>query len=158
MEPASLGAVTDLVVAAAEPRDLEAVLGLLEAATLPRDGVAEHFGEFLVARGPGEVVGCVGLERYGPAGLLRSLAVAPPHRGQGLGRLLAQRMVEAARRRGVARLFLLTETAPDFFPQFGFVRIERADADPAVQTSVEFRTACCQSAVCMRLDLDRGGG
>lgn len=55
--------------------------------------------------------------------------------------------------RGVKRVFLLTDTAAEFFPEFGFRRIPREEADAEVKRSLEFHTACCQSAICMRLDL-----
>jgi N-acetylglutamate synthase-like GNAT family acetyltransferase/precorrin-6B methylase 2 len=137
----------------ARREDLSAVLALLAKASLPTEGVAEHFERFLVARADGRVVGSVGIERYGSSALLRSLAVAPEHRGQGLGKDLTERAIQEARTEGVERIFLLTETAAGFFSKFGFKRIAREEADAAVQDSVEFRTACCRSAVCMRLDL-----
>lgn len=145
--------IVDVEIIKAEPKDLNTVLALLADASLPKEGVAEHFQDFLVARAKGQVVGSVGMERYGQSALLRSLAVAPQYRGRGLGRALTRRLLEQAREQGVKRVFLLTTTAPDFFPKFGFRRIPREGADTEVKDSVEFRTACCQSAVCMRLDL-----
>lgn len=135
------------------PEDLGVVLDLLAVASLPREGVAEHFKHFLVARADRVVVGAVGMERYGPSALLRSLVVAPSHRGRGLGRALTERLLQEARKQGVRRVFLLTETAADFFPKFGFRQIPREEADAEVRSSVEFSTACCESAACMRLDL-----
>jgi len=137
----------------AQPDDLTAVLALLAEASLPREGVAEHFAHFLVARAGSEVVGSVGMEPYGSSALLRSLVVAEEYRKRGLGRALAERLLREAGARGVKRVFLLTETASDFFAALGFRRIGRDQADPAVQGSVEFGPVCCQSAVCMRLDL-----
>jgi N-acetylglutamate synthase-like GNAT family acetyltransferase len=142
----------DVVIGRAHPDELSAVLALLAEASLPAEGVAEHFDDFLVARAEGKVVGSVGIERYGPSALLRSLAVAPAHRGRGLGRALTERALDGARLRGVRRVFLLTTTAADFFAGSGFKRIPGEEADSAVRASVEFRTACCASAVCMRLD------
>ena len=143
----------DTEIIKASPEDLDAVLALLADASLPKDGVAEHFQDFFVARAGGRVIGSAGMERYGPSVLLRSLAVAPAHRGRGLGRTLAERILREAREQGVERVFLLTATAAEFFPKFGFKRIAREEADAEVKESVEFRTACCQSAACMRLDL-----
>lgn len=142
-----------IAITKAKPDELNAVLTLLADASLPPDGVAEHFEHFLVARAEDRVVGAVGMEHYGQSALLRSLAVAAEYQGQGLGRALTERLLQEARGRGVKRVFLLTETAADFFPRFGFKRIAREEADAEVQRSVEFRTACCQSAACMRLDL-----
>jgi amino-acid N-acetyltransferase len=98
-------------------------------------------------------VGVVGLEYYGASALLRSLAVAPEARGRGLARALTAQALAAAREQGITQIFLLTETAAAFFPQFGFTRIAREETDAAVQDSVEFRLARCHSAVCMRCTL-----
>ncbi len=76
--------------------------------------------------------------------------VTPEYRGRGLGHALAERVIEAARRRPARQIVLLTETAAR-----GFRRIARDAADPAGRDSVEFRSACPQSAVCMRADLAR---
>jgi amino-acid N-acetyltransferase len=47
-------------------------------------------------------------------------------------------------------LDLLTTTAERFFPRFGFERVERVDVPASVQASIEFRSACRESAVVMR--------
>ncbi len=143
----------DAIIEAARSADVQRVLELLAQAALPREGVTEHFAEFLVARAGGDVVGAIGMEPYGESILLRSLVVAPAHRGRGLGRALTEGLLDAARARQAKRVFLLTETAAEFFLLFGFRRIARDEADPAVRGSEEFRTCCPQSAVCMRLDL-----
>jgi amino-acid N-acetyltransferase len=140
-------------IAEARPDELETVLALLTEASLPREGVAEHFHDFLVAREGGQVTGAVGMELYGESVLLRSLVVAPARRGEGLGRALAERLLDQARWRGGRQIFLLTETAPNFFARLGFRRIARDEADAAVQVSPEFRTCCPQSAVCMRREI-----
>ena len=52
-------------------------------------------------------------------------------------------------------MYLLTTTAEDYFPRFGFEVIDRSEADERLKESAEFRGACPDSAVCMRLSLDR---
>ena len=141
----------DAALTRVKPEDLDAVLALLSEASLPLDGVAEHFANFLVADLGDSIFGTVGLEVYGRSALLRSLAVDSRCRGQGLGSALTDRMLTEARSRGVERVFLLTETAPEFFAKFGFKRIERDGADEAIHQSVEFQAACCESAICMQL-------
>jgi amino-acid N-acetyltransferase len=134
--------------------DLEVVEGLLEGAGLPTAGVAEALGRFVVMESAGEVVGVAGLEVHGRDGVLRSVAVASSFQRAGLGRRLTERVVEDARRAGLRRVYLLTETAADYFPRYGFRRIAREDASPEVQGSVEFREACPASAVAMALELE----
>jgi amino-acid N-acetyltransferase len=54
----------------------------------------------------------------------------------------------------VTAIYLLTTTAADFFPRFGFRKIDRKEMDPALERSTELRGACPASAVAMRADLD----
>ena len=145
----------DVDIVGAHPGDLNGVLTLLDESGLPRDGVAEHFGDFLVAHAADRVLGVVGLEHYGACALLRSLAVAPTHRGRGLGAALTRAIVDRARASGVESLVLLTTTAAGFFSRLGFRPIARDEADAPVRGSVEFTTVCDESATCMRRDLQK---
>ena len=136
---------------AATVADVDAVRALLAACALPEDGLAEQFGAgYTVAGG---VAACAGVERYGDDGLLRSVAVEPALRGHGLGaRLLADR-IEWARAQGLRALYLLTTTAPAYFPKAGFHPIGREQAPAAIRESREFAHACPASAMMMRRPL-----
>ena len=66
--------------------DVPQIISLLERVKLETSGIPEELSELWVLKeAGGEVVGCVALEIYGETGLLRSLAVAPSRRGEGLG-------------------------------------------------------------------------
>jgi len=110
-------------------------------------------GTFVLAWDGSRLAGSVGFEPYGADGLLRSLAVHPDYRGRGLGATVTRHALREARRRRLRRLFLLTETAADYFPRFGFRVIPREQAPAAVRASVEFTSACPVSAVCMERSL-----
>ena len=140
LEPAAMG-------------DLPDIVALLESSELPVAGIERHVATMLVARDGGTIVGCAAVEIYGAAGLLRSVAVAHGRRGTGLGQRLTVAALELARARGVANVYLLTTTAGDFFPRFGFAPIARAEMDPALAPSEELRGACPASAVAMRAPL-----
>ena len=107
----------------------------------------------IVARDGAQVVGCAAVERYGASGLLRSVAVDGPRRGTGLGRRLTDAALAHARAHGVRTVYLLTETAAGFFPRFGFHPIARDMVDPAVRASVEFTSACSDTALAMAKEL-----
>ncbi len=139
----------------AKPNELVAVLDLLQRSKLPEAGLAEHTGSLLVALEGDRVIGSAALETYGHAALLRSVAVDADRRGEGLGQTLTQAALDLARAGGVKDLYLLTDTAADFFHRIGFRRIPRDRAEPAVGTSVEFTHACPASATCMVLSLER---
>jgi amino-acid N-acetyltransferase len=137
----------------ATPADLPAVLDLLRASDLPTDGLAEHFTLAVVARVGAVVIGSAALERYGAAALLRSVAVAEPFRGQGIGKRLTAAALHLAAAQGIRRIYLLTTTAEGYFPHFGFAPIARADVEPAVQASAEFTGACPAGAAVLALTL-----
>jgi amino-acid N-acetyltransferase len=131
-----------------------ALLDLLARCALPEDGVSDHLAHTLVARRDGAVIGSAGLEVYGDAALLRSVAVAPEERGRGIGDRLTTAAIELARTQGVARLYLLTETAAPYFARRGFEPIPRSEVEPGLHASAEFTGACPESAQAMRLRLD----
>jgi amino-acid N-acetyltransferase len=135
---------------AATPNDLTAVQQLLSACDLPLDGVEENFGEFIVAEENDGIAGVIGLERYGAAALLRSAAVAPESRNSGVGQRLVREVIDRASAEGVREIYLMTTTAEEYFPRFGFNRSTRAQVPEAVRASREFQGACPDTAVVMK--------
>ena len=142
-----------LIIDSARDAELPAVLTLLEQAGLPPDGLSDHMATTLVTRDMNRIVGSAALELYGNAALLRSVAVDQRWRGQGLGQQLTGAALDLARQHDVDMVYLLTETATDFFPRFGFQPIERSAVAEVVQRSVEFTSACPTSAAVLALDL-----
>jgi N-acetylglutamate synthase-like GNAT family acetyltransferase len=142
---------------AAGPADWPEVLALLEASNLPVGGLEEHLATALVARDDGAVVGSVALELFGSDALLRSLAVRPELRGQGLGRRLTDAALLLARERAIQRVYLLTETAAPFFRRLGFRDVARPDVPERVRNSLEFRSLCPASAEALTLNLAAAG-
>ena len=135
---------------------LPEILELLSAVDLPHEGVEEHLDGFLIARsGGGRIVGCVGLERYGELGLLRSVAILPKHQGQWIGSKLVRRLLENASRDGITEVVLLTATAKDYFQaKFGFQEKKRSRYQKRLADSPEWNLPRCSSAVFMALKLD----
>ena len=97
------------------------------------------------------VVGIGGIERHGADGLLRSLVVAPSLQRQGYGQQLCRQLVRQAQADGLQALYLLTNSAPDFFARLGFEQIERRSAPLTMQQTTEFKVLCPDSAICMQL-------
>lgn len=135
---------------------LDGVLEILSQAELPHDGVEAHFDGFLVARsGGGQLLGCVGLERHGELGLLRSAAVLPEFRGQWIGNKLIRELLRRAATDGVIEVALLTTTAKDFFQtKFGFKEARRSRYEKRLQNSPEWNLPRCSSAAFMTLKLN----
>ena len=133
--------------------DLPQVQALLRESSLPVEGLEALIGSLLVARVGNCVVGCAALEDYPPAALLRSVAVRADGRGSGLGGRLTQAALDLARERESRRVFLLTETAEQFFSRFGFQAVDRSHVDEAVRGSQEFAALCPATAVAMALEM-----
>lgn len=141
-------------IRSATTQDLPAVEAALEASNLPLDGLPEQFGEgYAVAVVGGEIIGAEGIEVHGEDGLLRSAVVAPSWRGRGVGDALTNDRIAWARRRGLRSLYLLTTTAGDYFPRFGFSAVDRNTAPAAIRQSREFADACPATALFMTLSL-----
>src|SRR5215203_4183660 len=145
-----------LSVEQANEADLPAIYHLLESNGLPTDDLGSHINSTLVVRdesGPARVVGSAALELYNRYALLRSVAVDDTLRGHGMGLKLTQAALDLAQSLGILKVYLLTETASGFFPRFGFHPTSRKDVPHEVLGSVEFTTACPESALVMELTL-----
>ena len=135
----------------ARPHDLRGALDLLGRSELTEQDVAERWGHYFVVReDDGRVVGVAGLEIHGEDGLLRSVAVDPDYRGQGIAASLVEAAIERAKRVELRSVYLLTTTARDYFARHGFADCPREEAPAAIRESWEFRTGCPSTAAFMR--------
>ena len=137
----------------ARPNDLAAIERLLADSMLPTDGVGEALSSFVVAEAGGAIVGVAGLEVAGENALLRSVAVAPEWRSRGLGRGLVTRLIADAESRGIHALYLLTTTAEQYFPSFGFRAVPREQVPDDVRDTSEFQVVCPSTATVMERKL-----
>ena len=131
----------------------QSIVSLLSTEKLPVDDLPAVLDDFIVATLNDEVIGVAGLEVYGDYGLLRSLAVSPALRGQGIANKLLQQIEALAGTKGLKAIYLLTETAPEYFDRKNYTKITRADIPAQVQQSSEFSYACPQSAIVMKKTL-----
>ncbi|MGO8996031.1 MAG: arsenic resistance N-acetyltransferase ArsN2 [Polyangiaceae bacterium] len=144
----------EVTIESANLSDLAAVAAMVGALDLPTDGIADQFPHaYAKATRDGLIVGCAGLEAYGKAGLLRSVAVSASLQRDGIGRRLVADRVAHARGAGLDAVYLLTTTAADYFPRLGFVPCERGSVPAALAASPEFASVCPTSAKCLVLRL-----
>ncbi len=127
-------ATNDMVIRPATLNDAQQIsalvsLGEREGQLLPRslDSIRASIGDWLVAEVGGRVVGCGSLVEMGPTLVeVRSLAVAPEYRNNGVGAEIVNALVDKARARGIPNVFALTR-AVAFFEKRGFVVSTKQD-------------------------------
>lgn len=85
---------------------------------------------------------------------LRSAVVRRDVRGIGICTNLVMKALRRAKGRDVKMIYLLTETAEEYFLRFNFRKINRRHVDQRIQQSIEFKRACPKSAVTIKLRLD----
>jgi len=117
-----------VAVRQAEMRDVDNIVRLVNSlsqdGTLLRrthDDVCANISSFKIAEAAdGSFLGCAALYCYGThLAEVRSIAVHPNARGEGVGQLLMEATLKAAQEYGIECLCLFTRI-PDFFKSYGF--------------------------------------
>ncbi|MEZ4972324.1 MAG: arsenic resistance N-acetyltransferase ArsN2 [Cyclobacteriaceae bacterium] len=126
----------------------------LGSSKLPHEDLALNHHLLFGYYNQNEMNGTGGLEIYGKSGLIRSVSVDESLRGKQWGTKITLHLIDTAKENHLTDLYLLTETAKDFFLKMGFRIISRAEASEDVKKSAEFRHVCPDSAVCMHLNLN----
>jgi N-acetylglutamate synthase-like GNAT family acetyltransferase len=132
----------------------EGLAASLIKAGLPAEDVTAPtplFWRFEHEDGP---VGFGGLEIHGDQALLRSVVTLPPVRNIGIGGAIVAALEMEARIRGCRDVWLLTDTAVDFFARLGYRKYERADVPEAMQETAQFTRFSPVSATAMMKRLD----
>lgn len=135
---------------AAGPEDRPALEALLLGLKLPVEDLPGTLDGFTLAFNEGILVGSAGVERLGPYGLLRSVGVHEAYRNLGLGRQLFEASIDTARSMPVGELWLITNTADEYFERQGFERVERSLAPAEIAGTAQFSSLCPSSSVVMR--------
>jgi amino-acid N-acetyltransferase len=127
---------------------IKEVIALLQQNQLPVSDIDEKKILFaLVERD--RVIGTGGLEFFDDCALLRSLSVTKDLRGKGLGKAITHELEKICREKGTVNVYLLTETAENFFTNEGYQAIKRADAPLSIKNCSEFTTVCPSTGILM---------
>jgi len=125
---------TTVTVRKAAMRDVRPILGLINSYAangimLPRTEfeMSENIRDFFVAYEGDLLAGCGALHFYTPTTAeVRSLAVLPALKKQGVGRIIVDALEAEARENDLEAIFAFTY-APEFFGRLGFVEVERGE-------------------------------
>jgi len=126
------------------------MINLLQSNNLPTEDLPTSLHEFYAAIDEGRVVGLIGMERYSHYALLRSMVVHPAYRNRHIAEKLVQLLEQTAHVSGITAMYLLTETAPQYFERKGYQKITRDEVPKALQASSEFSHVCPVSAIVMK--------
>jgi amino-acid N-acetyltransferase len=135
---------------ASDEADLMTMMTLLKKSGLPNQDL-QLTNSILISYHDkdGNVIACGGLEFYANDALLRSIAVDETHRGKRIGREIVRDLIQRAGARSIDKIYLLTETARDFFVKLGFKDVNRDSVPDSLKKSSEFSSVCPISATCM---------
>lgn len=122
---------------------------LLKSNNLPYEDIISSKVEFITSESNGNLVGCIGIEKYGEDGLLRSLVVDDKFKNKGTGTKLLNELISQSKSGGIKKLHLLTSTADKFFADNGFQYSKRSSAPMVILKTREFTEICPSSSIYM---------
>jgi amino-acid N-acetyltransferase len=125
------------------------VVTLLRSCELATDDLAlcDSLAPITARANNGWLQGCVALAGRGDVVPLRSLAVARAARGRQLGARLVACAERLVVERGQREIYLLTETAADFFARLGYCAVAREEVAPEIRATAQFARLCPGAAV-----------
>ena len=133
--------------------DIERIEHLLKECSLPYNDLNKYIQNFVVAENNNIIIGVGGFEKYGDASLIRSLAVISEYRGIGVGGKIYALLERKISNVGINKLYLLTETATDYFKKVGFTIRVRENIPEAILQTKQFRELCPSTAFVMYNEL-----
>jgi amino-acid N-acetyltransferase len=129
------------------------IIYLLKKENLPFEDLPSDLSGFYTAIHDDQLIGVIGMEPYGNNGLLRSMVVDSSFRNRHIAEQLVNTLEENAKTREMKTIYLLTETAEQYFSRKGYVRINRQDVPVELFRSSEFSHVCPVSATVMKKSL-----
>ena len=122
--------------------DVDDVRGFLRETDLTLAGLDEPTVRLWVERNEhGDIIGSTGFElsNDGRHALIRSVAVAPQHRGTGAGSRLAQYAMEQAHTSGATHAWLFSRRSGPFWQKLGFTKANRDELAAALPQARQVR-------------------
>jgi len=143
-------------IAKAAEQDVPGIITLLQQCSLPTEDISNTRQSFWTVKSEQKLCGSVALENYGHCGLLRSFAVYPSFRNQGVGTALLNHAMEQAANMGFECLYLCTDSAALYFERHKWIYVPRDSVDEKVRQSHEFQSPWSDSTACMFFPVRQG--
>ena len=138
--------------------DFSEIAALLKEVGLLTEGLVQGMPDLYVAEIDGAIIGCAALESDESFGLLRSVGILPAAQRGGIGRQLVDAIHARAGDLGLESVYLLTTTAEEYFPRFGYERVERTEIPKLVTNTAEFSTCSAAGAAILKKKIRRQVG
>lgn len=129
--------------------DIKQIKSLLEECNLPVNDINEYIDNFVIAVQNNDIIGVGGYEKYGEIVLIRSIAVAKKYRGHSIGVNIYHLLESKIKYLGIKNIYLLTETAVEYFNKLGFTIKERKNIPDAVTQTKQCKELCPSTAIVM---------
>jgi len=154
-----------MLIRSAQDTDIPALLRLVSdharrGDLLPRTALSirDTLTDWLAAEDEnGDIVACISLLYYTPVlAEVRSLAVADPYKGNGVGRKLLTALIACAQEKQIPTLFALTR-AVRFFEKAGFAITQKEDFPEKIWRDCficPIKDACDEVAVVLELSMN----
>jgi amino-acid N-acetyltransferase len=137
-------------IAKAGDEQRQSIIAMLQAEKLPVEDLPASLDNFFVALDDDKVIGVIGLEQYEQYGLLRSMVVDKEYRNKNIASRLVRQLENYTTTIGITCLYLLTETASQYFERKRYSKISRNEVPVSLQASSEFSSVCPVSAIVMK--------
>jgi len=132
-------------------KEMPLIQSLLETNNLPVSDLNDDI-TFFVEKANNSIIATGGIESAGNDAIIRSIAVDNAYKGKGFGSKITRQLLKYAKETGMKDIYLLTTTAENYFPRYGFKKIDRQAVPVDVKNSSQYKDVCPESAVVMKLD------
>ncbi len=129
--------------------DIQKAIELLQSSDLPSSDIDGKTQKIIVAECKEKLVAVGGIEKLGSLALIRSIAVHPEYRNNGIASEIYHLLEKYARDSSVKELYLITESAKAYFQKLGFLEKDRQAVPHPIKQTSQFTRLCPSSATVM---------
>ncbi len=143
----------DINIRQADKADLADIIKLLDNNNLPTIDIPNSSIQLFIGSYNCSTIGVIGIEIYEKTGLLRSLAVQESFNKLKVGTKLINKLFDHIKLNNIRDVYLLTESAEDYFTRFEFEKVDRSIVPGVIMETREYKDICPNSAVVMHKNL-----